>query len=415
MRCALQTLESLPPSTPATLVQQAIQNEFPNLERQGVKLARHSLAEASVAVVHPFLYRDPITSRSHHGVFKILKPGIIDRMNRELDAFPHVGQRLDDLCETHHLPPIAYREVFQVVSDTLRHEIDLTHEQRHLAEAAHSHDGRPRVLIPRLFPFQSPRATSMQRINGRPLNLYLDETKTQHPPPANLDLDLDLARTLVDTFFVRPLTAPEPSTLFHADPHAGNLFVTDQNNQLALLDWSLAGRLTTADRSHLVHLTLGALTLDPALIKTALLALASRAPDLPALDHLIHHELTLLATRAQLPSFFWSLDLLDHAVQQARLQAPSRLILFRKSLLMLEGVLADLLPASSGRPAIDRLLTGLLTLVVLRDPPLPFPLRFPPLAPDTSPLTWPLLCEAFARLPTLPLRALALQNRLDFP
>ena len=41
------------------------------------------------------------------------------------------------------------------------------------------------------------------------------------------------------------LLARKPA-MFHGDPHAGNLFLTD-DNRLAILDWSLVGSLGSAN------------------------------------------------------------------------------------------------------------------------------------------------------------------------
>ena len=50
--------------------------------------------------------------------------------------------------------------------------------------------------------------------------------------------------------------------MFHSDPHAGNLFLTDEN-RLAMLDWSLVGCLGEAEREAIVQIMLAAVTLQP--------------------------------------------------------------------------------------------------------------------------------------------------------
>ena len=47
---------------------------------------------------------------------------------------------------------------------------------------------------------------------------------------------------VVSSMIARPVFSRERQALFHGDPHAGNLFLTD-DGRLALLDWSLAGPL----------------------------------------------------------------------------------------------------------------------------------------------------------------------------
>ena len=43
--------------------------------------------------------------------------------------------------------------------------------------------------------------------------------------------------------------------MFHGDPHAGNLFLTDEN-RLAILDWSLVGSLGERDVMAIVQILL---------------------------------------------------------------------------------------------------------------------------------------------------------------
>ena len=57
--------------------------------------------------------------------------------------------------------------------------------------------------------------------------------------------------------------------LFHADPHAGNVFWTS-DQEIAILDWTLVGRLSNKARERVTKVVLGALTLDGVYIQRAL-------------------------------------------------------------------------------------------------------------------------------------------------
>src|SRR6516225_9029108 len=97
LRQHLQGLESLPPSTPLEAVQGTLAQELGPLGRLGVTLEPPALAEASVAVVVPF--RDDREGRPRHGVFKVLKPGVAERLDQELELFDRVGAYLDQRCD----------------------------------------------------------------------------------------------------------------------------------------------------------------------------------------------------------------------------------------------------------------------------------------------------------------------------
>jgi ubiquinone biosynthesis protein len=136
----------------------------------------------------------------------------------------------------------------------------------------------------------------------------------------------------------------ESTMMFHGDPHAGNLMATD-DGQLALLDWSLAGELTSVDRRALAQIALGGLSLDAARIGRAIDALASQPP---AESVVRRHVETALGTDGRsiwqhVPSPKWAISLLDN-LALAGVRFPHRLMLFRKSYFTIRGVLADVDP-----------------------------------------------------------------------
>ena len=86
LRLQLQQLESLPPSIPLVDIADILMRELGPLDRLGVALEPPALAEASVAVVVPF------RREQDEGVFKVLKPGIEDRLEQELALLERVGR-----------------------------------------------------------------------------------------------------------------------------------------------------------------------------------------------------------------------------------------------------------------------------------------------------------------------------------
>src|SRR5689334_21039525 len=86
LRKRLQELESLPPSISFEAAQDILIRELGSLGRLGVTLLPPVLAEASVAIVLPFRYnRGSSEGMPQDGVFKILKPGIEERLEEELE------------------------------------------------------------------------------------------------------------------------------------------------------------------------------------------------------------------------------------------------------------------------------------------------------------------------------------------
>ncbi len=100
------------------------------------------------------------------GVFKVLKPGIEQQLERELNLLQRVGEHLDQRCEELQIPQLDYEESFQQAREKLLDEVQLEHEQRHLVEAKKFFADEPRVQIPELLEHCTSRVTAMERLSG---------------------------------------------------------------------------------------------------------------------------------------------------------------------------------------------------------------------------------------------------------
>ena len=125
-------------------------------------------------------------------------------------------------------------------------------EQKNLKRAYEYYRGNTRVKVPELYPLSSKNVTVMERINGgRIVDAFVGEAKARSELASRLDRVMTL-----DVIF-----ADQEEAVFHADPHAGNVFfVRDQSDdpyQIALLDWGLLGVLSRRERAQLIQLMLG--------------------------------------------------------------------------------------------------------------------------------------------------------------
>jgi ubiquinone biosynthesis protein len=150
-----------------------------------------------------------------------------------------------------------------------------------------------------------------------------------------------LTRLVLQALVARPIFLRASQALFHADPHAGNLFLTT-DHRLAILDWSLVGSLRERERIAIVQILLATLTLDAERIVTILAGLAERQQvDRATLETVVQSWLHRIR-RGEFPGFTWLMGVLDEAVQTARLRVGTDLMLFRKTIYTLEGVVADI-------------------------------------------------------------------------
>jgi ubiquinone biosynthesis protein len=336
LRSRLQALESREPTTPLSAIAPIIQRELPNFEAWGLELAPEALAEASVATVIPFALHTSRHDLPSKGVLKVLKPGVEEALAEELEIWTLLAAFIDERCEHYEIPTLRYAGTLETIRELLSNEINLDGEQQHLTAAAETFADDESVHIPALFPFCTPRITAMERIYGRKVT----DTKQRSEEQRRM-----LANTVIQALIARPLWAPSSSSMFHADPHAGNLFLTDDGH-LAILDWSLVGYLGKTERIQIMQVMLGALTFDAERIASAIAEMASSPPSDSTLRQVVDKALGKLLP-AKLPGFQWLLNLMDDAMLSAGVQFSADLILFRKSVLTIEGLIADISTGTS--------------------------------------------------------------------
>lgn len=334
LRNHLQQLESLSPSIPFEAVKSALEQQLGPLGRLGVTLFPPALAEASVAVVVPFRF----TSGKGYsdGVFKVLKPGIEARLDQELQLLEQVGSFLDERCEDLEIPHLEYRNSFERVRAKLRYEVSLDREQRNLTMARNFYRGDRRVRIPALFDLCTPRVTAMERVIGRKVTECSQES---------LGDRRKIAKLLVEALISRPVFSREAQALFHGDPHAGNLFSTSKLG-LAILDWSLTGSLGEKERDSIMQIMLGAISFRAEKTVAALCGLSScRDFDLETLKAIVYRWINRILD-GQIPGLRWLVGLLDDVVSKAGLRFKADLLLFRRTLRMVEDIVTDIVGES---------------------------------------------------------------------
>lgn len=345
LRLHLQTLETMAPSQELDWLEAEIEAEIGPLAALGVRLDEEPLAEASVAIVLPFVWTEG-EGRARRGVFKLLKPGIDAVLERELEVLQEIGAILDDRCLDYGLPRIAYEDTFLQVRDLLRREVHLDLEQRHLVEARAIYAGDARVIVPEVFPFSTPRLTAMERIDGGKI------TEVQGLDDAGRRV---LAANIVSALIAGPIWTPEQPSLFHADPHAGNLMLTP-DGRIGLLDWSLVGRLGKRERVCMTQILIGALTIDRDRIVGAMLELGEGEGDAEALRAVVDEALAPIRDGV-LPGLEWLTALMDAtAMRGARYGAD--LIVFRKVLQTLQGLVADVCDRAGADAALATAFLG---------------------------------------------------------
>jgi len=323
-RAALAPLESLPPEAiPDTAVREAValavqaRPDF-ELDPQNPKVARGSVADV-------FRFRDR-TSEGNATVFKTVRADSLLRIQKEAAILMQMAK--DSPAVGVVAGPnfaAALAEALRDAAGALLREIDFVAEAVNLRDARAFYKFNCRIRVPATVGIPVDRGIFMEFVEGVPL---LDA-------PLDYESRRDAARLVFRRLILDPLFSGLPESIFHADPHAGNLLAQTQKHAsltLVLLDWSQAGRLSVPLRDALIALCLSCVTGD------------EPSPDV--LTRLL--ESNRKSIRIPLPQGTGDpLHAAFEIVQQLALQGhpvPLNLLLLRKSFLTLDGITRQLDP-----------------------------------------------------------------------
>jgi predicted unusual protein kinase regulating ubiquinone biosynthesis (AarF/ABC1/UbiB family) len=196
------------------------------------------LAAASLAQVHRAHMRD-----GRSVVVKVQRPNIRDQIVDDLEALGQIAQFLDAHTE------LGKRYDFENMLDSLRssllRELDFKLEANNLITFAENLREFDRIVIPEpVEDFCTSRVLTMEYIQGKKI--------TELSPLRLMEIDgPGLAREVFRAYLKQILL----DGFVHADPHPGNVLLTD-DDQIALLDLGMVTRLLPGFRDNVLRLLL---------------------------------------------------------------------------------------------------------------------------------------------------------------
>lgn len=303
------------------------------------------LAAGSIAQVHRARLVD-----GTEVVVKVRRPGIVPLIDADLRWLARLAEMAE--ADSPELRALRPREVVKQFARSLKRELDLSVEGRQAeriaanfvgyrdADADASDGGLPPIVIPRIhWPWTHERVCVQDFVQG------LAGRDMQALTAAGLDRQR-LARRGASAV----LKMIVEDGLFHADPHAGNVFYLP-GNRIAFIDFGMVGRITARRRDELVRLLLGLVQRDPHAVADVMLDWAGQDPQDAVTDEdgLVgdleafvdqYHGLTL--QQIKLPAM---LSEMVGILRLHHLSLPPDLSLLFKAFVTLEGMGRELDPA----------------------------------------------------------------------
>jgi predicted unusual protein kinase regulating ubiquinone biosynthesis (AarF/ABC1/UbiB family) len=176
-------------------------------------------------------------------VVKVQRPGIREIIAEGMEALEEIAGFLDK--HTQWGRRYEFGKMLEEFRRSLWRELDYRLEARNLRTLGANLLEFPGIVVPTpIEDFTTSRVLTMEHIRGKKI--------TGLSPLARLDFKgADLAEELFHAYLKQILV----DGFFHADPHPGNVFLTD-DHRIALLDLGMVGHITPQLQENLLQLLL---------------------------------------------------------------------------------------------------------------------------------------------------------------
>lgn len=221
---------------------------------------REPIAAASLAQVHRAELR---TGREV--AVKVQRPGIRETVTTDLEILGTLADLLDRHTEVGQ--QYRFTQLHAEFRRSLLRELDFQLEARNLERLAANLHRFPNLVVPRpVGDYTTPRLLTMDLVQGRKI--------TELGGYTLFELDgADLAHELMSAYLHQILV----DGFFHADPHPGNVLLTD-DGRLALIDLGMTARLPSSMQERIVRLLTAVSRQDPDAVAEAATELGDPGP-----------------------------------------------------------------------------------------------------------------------------------------
>ena len=232
---------------------QPLENIFSDIDPEPI-------GSASIAQVHRATLKD-----GRKVILKVRRPGIVAKIEADLRILGYLARLIEtEFMETRSYQPAQIVEEF---ARSLRRELDLAMEARHIDRFARNFAGESDVVVPDVVWEWTRNTVNVQSyidgIRGNDL-AAVDAAGLDRKRLAEIGARAVLKMIVVDGYF-------------HADPHPGNVFYL-LDGRVAFVDFGMVGRLPRERRDQICDLLAGLSRRDEQGILEVLIEWTADAP-----------------------------------------------------------------------------------------------------------------------------------------
>ena len=238
----LQALQDQVTQFPYEDVERVIREEFGlEVEQLFLEFEREPVAAASIGQVHRALLPN-----GRRVAVKVQRPDAPRTIEADLELLYQIARLVRERVKAlQFIDTVALVDEF---ARTIRQELDYRMEARNAEQFHRRFAGHPHVKIPRVYwSYSRSKVLTLEYLEGvhlRDLDVsrYTDEERRR------------LAYLIAEAW----MTMIFRHGFFHADPHPSNILVLEASEQIGLVDFGMAGKLSDDDMSKLTGLFIDA-------------------------------------------------------------------------------------------------------------------------------------------------------------
>ena len=297
------------------------------------------IAAASLGQVHKAVLRSGATV-----AVKVQRPGLVEQVTTDLEAIARMAEFADKHTATGRKFGMA--PMVEEFSRSMLGELDYRREADNLRQLGQNLEGIDEIVVPQpVNDYCSQRVLTMSFVHGRKVTSLTGFSR----------LEIDGA-PLADALFRAYLHQIFEDGFFHADPHPGNVLVTD-DHRLALIDLGMVARLDRETQDQLVSLLLALSEADGPRAADVCINLGEQLEDFDR-DTLVREVSHLIADNARTSvgelAFGHIVSELSRISGANGLRPPPELTMLGKALLNLDEIARALDPDFRPDQAIER-------------------------------------------------------------